>query len=418
MQHVNKYFNKFINVSTILYICFKSFPTPFRLPFPYVEYTPVYIRVLRLSYIFRIFIFWVLHAFALLMSIILIKYICFSLYNRFNKTVMTSISRQRLNRYDGIIKYIDNAETHEENATCSICDEMSTFSVSFPCGHAFHHYCAFRWLYLNNTCPNCRESVPFDTSGAATKEYEDAENKRLLHDREDEYNESMRVAANMLNADFDDVIEEPQPPTTPTTQQPIREYVTPPLMEHIKFTRHADDNSEVFKHTLREALNNAIDDAAISAPALRNHIFVHCWIDGFEYTLHEGGTMDEFIEHTEIWSKRRFKEKAQRDINDIKYEEFRLKQYNLYVKDYVESINPAKICGANFKEITREISKLYNTRIKAAGWFNWAGNVGVENGYARRFWQDILNSGRQDTGYFEVRKKLLEVKKRVPQHLQ
>lgn len=47
--------------------------------------------------------------------------------------------------------------------SCPICTDsfaMTDWVVGLECGHFFHELCILPWLNLNNSCPNCRKSLP------------------------------------------------------------------------------------------------------------------------------------------------------------------------------------------------------------------------------------------------------------------
>ncbi|XP_062568362.1 RING finger protein 145-like [Saccostrea cucullata] len=42
---------------------------------------------------------------------------------------------------------------------CSICQYSISTAKIIPCGHFFHRMCLQKWMYINELCPVCRQSV-------------------------------------------------------------------------------------------------------------------------------------------------------------------------------------------------------------------------------------------------------------------
>lgn len=56
-----------------------------------------------------------------------------------------------------------DSEKKEKFKNCPICTENfegQDLIVSLECQHFFHEYCILPWLNLNNSCPNCRFTLP------------------------------------------------------------------------------------------------------------------------------------------------------------------------------------------------------------------------------------------------------------------
>ncbi|XP_061170642.1 RING finger protein 145-like [Saccostrea echinata] len=74
---------------------------------------------------------------------------------------------------------------------CSICQYSISTAKITPCGHFFHQMCLKKWMYTNDLCPLCRQSVSSDSPSKSEMNNEsDVHSESGFHSEFEAFNES------------------------------------------------------------------------------------------------------------------------------------------------------------------------------------------------------------------------------------
>ncbi|XP_034015358.1 RING finger protein 145-like [Thalassophryne amazonica] len=120
-------------------------------------------------------------------------------------------------------------QLHQYNDVCSICFEGMNSAVITYCGHFFHGNCLRKWLYVQETCPMCHQTVRPTPSGQTQASR----------------NSPAAAAAPQSDAEPDPTTpEEDHNPDSSDFQKAQSERITPVSMEQQKSMERLEGDSE------------------------------------------------------------------------------------------------------------------------------------------------------------------------------
>ncbi|KAM9329467.1 RING finger protein 145-like [Gastrophryne carolinensis] len=106
---------------------------------------------------------------------VIIVHSYFNVWLRAQSGWRSFLLRRKAAKMIGSLPMAMEEQLRAHNDVCSICfQEMSTAVVT-TCGHIFHPDCLKKWLYVQDTCPLCHQSVRAEDRDADEEDDEDLE---------------------------------------------------------------------------------------------------------------------------------------------------------------------------------------------------------------------------------------------------
>ncbi|XP_062619541.1 RING finger protein 145-like [Saccostrea cucullata] len=116
---------------------------------------------------------------------------CLPYWGRLKKLWENLKVRRKVMKMIDLLPVTVEEQMQNFDGVCSICQYSISTAKITPCGHFFHRMCLQKWMYTNELCPVCRQSVSSDSSSES-----DLNNESVVHSESDlnteveEFNES------------------------------------------------------------------------------------------------------------------------------------------------------------------------------------------------------------------------------------